>query len=261
MIGLNGKSYSLPLGMVFKKYHCAKCGTTLERERTHRVVTKDDQDYYQYHSYGKFPRRDYDVYDYRFKCPGCGARISFDEQRIIERIQKKQGHMVLSSSEIKNEYEEEKTSNHKLVLLKCILLPLVFAAIIFAILCVSNPDRNPEDFLPMAAVAAVVTAIGGFVRHKGTDGTGFKYSHSFEKEALLKKLHTYSTHNRSNIAAANKCYCFHCKAVMKSREILRFADDGQTAICPKCGIDSILPDSIDEPLDTKIIAEMHEYWF
>ena len=73
--------------MVFKKYHCAKCGTKLKNEKTHRVVTKDDRDYYQYHDLGTFPHRDYDVYEYRFACPKCGARVSFDEQRIIAGIQ------------------------------------------------------------------------------------------------------------------------------------------------------------------------------
>ena len=85
---MRGKSYSVPGGMMFKKYYCAKCGTKLEKERTHRVVTKNDRDYYRYHKRGRFPQPDYDVYDYRFQCPGCDSRISFDEQRIIEKIQK-----------------------------------------------------------------------------------------------------------------------------------------------------------------------------
>ena len=42
---MKGKSYSIPFGMVFKKYYCSKCGTKLEKEKTHRVVTKNDKDY------------------------------------------------------------------------------------------------------------------------------------------------------------------------------------------------------------------------
>ena len=44
-------------------------------------------------------------------------------------------------------------------------------------------------------------------------------------------------------------------------EIERYIDDGQTALCPKCGIDAIIPDSIEESVDENIIAEMNEYWF
>mgnify|MGYP003300577526 CR=1 FL=1 len=130
---MKGKSYSIPAGMVFKKYYCSHCGAKLVKSKTHRVVSKDDKDYYRYHNYGTFPRRDYDVYDYRFKCPDCGARISYDEQCIIERIQKKQGHTVLSSSEIKSNYSKDKKGNHKRVLLKSILIPIVFVLIAFSV--------------------------------------------------------------------------------------------------------------------------------
>lgn len=264
MISLNGKSYSLPFGMVFKKYHCAKCGAKLEKERTHRVVTKDDKDYYRYHNYGTFPRQDYDVYDYRFKCPDCGARISYDEQCIIERIQKKQGHMVLSSSEIKSNYSEDKEGNHKRVLLKSILIPVVFVLIAFALFCISNSDKSTKDLMSTAIfflIFAAVMVVGAIRRYKGNYRMKFKYSYPYEKEAQLKKLHTYSSHNRNLIAVANKCYCFYCKAIIESREIKDYADNGQTAICPKCGINSIIPDSIEEGVDEKTIAEMNEYWF
>ena len=65
---MKGKSWSIPVGMVFKKYYCSKCGGKLVKSKTHRVVTKDDKDYYQYHDVGTYPRYDYDVYSYEFKC-------------------------------------------------------------------------------------------------------------------------------------------------------------------------------------------------
>ncbi len=111
---MKGKSYSIPLGMVFKKYYCSKCGTKLEKEKTHRVVTKDDKDYYQYHEYGMFPLHDYDVYSYQFKCPSCEERISFDEQCIIERIQKKCSRFVLSPAEIKENYIACRKENNRM---------------------------------------------------------------------------------------------------------------------------------------------------
>lgn len=77
----------------------------------------------------------------------------------------------------------------------------------------------------------------------------------------LQKLHTYCTRNRNLILSANKCYCFYCKAAFDSREIESYVDNGQTALCPRCDIDAVLPDSIPDSLDEKIIARMHEYWF
>lgn len=85
---MKGKSWSMPFGMVFKKYYCSHCGTKLIKSRTHRIVTKNDKDYYQYHEVGNFPRLDYDVYGYEFKCVKCNKKISYKEQCIIERIQK-----------------------------------------------------------------------------------------------------------------------------------------------------------------------------
>jgi predicted RNA-binding Zn-ribbon protein involved in translation (DUF1610 family) len=168
---MNEKSYSLPLGMIFQKYHCAKCGATLEKERTHRVVTKDDPDYYRYHSFGKFPRRDCDVYEHQFKCPDCGASISFDEQCIIKGIQKQQGHTVLSSSEIKSHYAESQKRHRKQVLLQCILLPIVYALLVFGIYYIANPDRPTKDLWSVGlflVIAAVVMAVRSIIYRKKT---------------------------------------------------------------------------------------------
>ena len=85
--------------------------------------------------------------------------------------------------------------------------------------------------------------------------------YDYEKESLLKKLHTYSTHNKELIDVSERCYCFYCEKVFDKNEIESFADNGKTAICPHCGIDSVLPDSIDEDIDEKIISEMNKYWF
>lgn len=83
---MNGKSWSIPFGMVFKKYYCSKCGEKLVKEKTHRVVTKDDLDYYQYHEKDMYPRSPVDVYSYRFRCNNCHKAITFNEQCILEII-------------------------------------------------------------------------------------------------------------------------------------------------------------------------------
>ena len=44
-------------------------------------------------------------------------------------------------------------------------------------------------------------------------------------------------------------------------EVEEYIDNGQTALCPRCQIDAIIPDSIEESVDENIIAEMNEYWF
>lgn len=261
---MSAVSYSLPLAMSIKKFYCAQCGAKLEKEQTHRFVTKDDIDYYRYQDYNTFPRRDYDVYDYRFMCPGCGKRITFDEQRIVRRIQKKQGRIILSSDEIASHYAQGKKAIQKEVLLKSMLLPFLFALISCVFFCIHQTGKSKEDFM-YAALFSLVTAgvlmVFAIRRYKGSGRMRAEKSYPYEKEAQLKKLHTYSVHNKDRIAVADKCYCFFCKTVMDHREIMDFGEDGQTAKCPQCGLSSILPDSIEEPLDEKVIAEMHKYWF
>ena len=261
---MNGVSFSFPLKMMLKRYHCSKCGTKLKRERTHRIVTKEDRDYFRYHKRGSFPRRNYDIYNYRFWCPACGARIAYDEQCILSRIQKSLGHPILSPSQIKNHYQQHKKVNHKTVLLWRILLPVVFSVIAIVLLCISNSDGNTGSLTTPAiffSIVATVSAVRAIMRYKGSDQILSGDCYSYEKEAQLKKLHAYSSHNKDLVAVSGKCYCFHCKAVVSSYLITDYADNGQTALCPKCGIASILPDAIEEVTNKNIIAEMNEYWF
>lgn len=261
---MKAKSYCIPFGMVFKKYYCSKCGARLEKERTHRVVTKNDKDYYRYHDYGQFPRYDYDVYGHRWKCPSCGRRISFDEQCIIERIQKKCGQSVLSPIDIKEFYVECKAENAKRVLWRNICVSVV-ACLVFALLFrFVNSDQTPRDFLGtfvLFTVVATASVIAALKRHKGNYKLKHNYTYSYEKESQLKKLHAYSSHNKELIEKANKCYCFYCKSSMEKSDIKCYIDNGQTALCPKCQIDAIVPDSIEDAVDEQIISEMNEYWF
>jgi hypothetical protein len=46
----------------------------------------------------------------------------------------------------------------------------------------------------------------------------------------------------------------------RSSEIAEWIDDGQTALCPRCGIDSVLP-VIDGKPDVVLLWAMHRYWF
>ena len=259
---MNGKSYSIHAGMLFKKYYCAKCGTKLEKEKTHRVVTPDDADYFEYQDYNKFPRRDYDVYDYRFKCPYCQTSISYEEQCIVSKIQKEQGSRILAASQIKSGYSESKKKNKIRALITNLAVPLVFFLIVVGFYYL-RPDqfRNKPELLMAVGLITFISIVRSVLRFYGIGLSRKNRTYSYDQKMQLQKLHTYCSHNRNNIMLADKCYCFHCKMAMDHEEIVDYIDNGQTALCPKCGIDAIIPDSIDESLDDEIIAQMHEYWF
>ena len=73
----------------------------------------------------------------------------------------------------------------------------------------------------------------------------------------LKKLHKGSIYNLGAIEIAHRCGCFYCLQTFAPSEIIKWVDKGQTALCPKCGIDSVLP-SVTDP---SILAVMELYWF
>ena len=57
------------------------------------------------------------------------------------------------------------------------------------------------------------------------------------------------------------CYCFYCKSIIDSSEIKDYIDNGQTALCPECDMDAIIPDGIEEEIKEEIIEDMNQYWF
>jgi len=79
--------------------------------------------------------------------------------------------------------------------------------------------------------------------------------------------HKHSASHRSEILASSTCGCFYCletfppAAIVEWVDELEPGDEGQTAICPKCGIDSVLGDKSGYPLNLDFLKQMHSVWF
>ena len=90
-------------------------------------------------------------------------------------------------------------------------------------------------------------------------------------QALLKEVHHYCAGHRHMIERAASCGCFYCGAIFEAKEVALWCDDpeqgvsetaGTTAICPRCGIDSVLPDNIPGvTLNPELLEAMREHWF
>ncbi len=73
-----------------------------------------------------------------------------------------------------------------------------------------------------------------------------------------KEATTYSIHNRINIENDTKCGCYFCMRVCEGKEIDEWCDEkNDTALCPHCSIDSLLP-GVE---DVKFLEEAHEIFF
>ena len=76
------------------------------------------------------------------------------------------------------------------------------------------------------------------------------------------KAHRFATDNRRLIESSTVCGCFYCKEIYPASEVTRYLSEGSgTAFCPKCGIDSVLPDKSGLPITEEFLSSMHEEWF
>lgn len=90
------------------------------------------------------------------------------------------------------------------------------------------------------------------------NNTPQKYSTNF-----ILNAHKKSSSHKNEIQLGNLCGCFYCKQTFLPEEISEWIKEikgGETAICPKCGIDSVL--SSELPItDIVFLNEMYKYWF
>lgn len=79
---------------------------------------------------------------------------------------------------------------------------------------------------------------------------------------ILERAHNISG-NSMKIIAKNRnqeCACFHCKAIFSAEEcILELKDNSAT--CPYCHMDTLLPEDAGFPLTESFISQMHNRYF
>ena len=76
----------------------------------------------------------------------------------------------------------------------------------------------------------------------------------------LQAVYEHSRLNRRFMTPGGSCRCFHCLLGVAAEQIGQWIDDGQTALCPHCGIDSVLSNAIDALSDT-LIQQLHAAYF
>ena len=75
------------------------------------------------------------------------------------------------------------------------------------------------------------------------------------------KAHQYSSNNIKILQNDNKCGCFYCLKIFSPKEIKEYLENEGTAICPYCGIDSIIGESSGYPITKYFLEAMYHYWF
>lgn len=81
----------------------------------------------------------------------------------------------------------------------------------------------------------------------------------------FERAHKYSSNHREQLLASEVCGCFFCRSTFSPAEIEEWVDevDGieTTALCPRCGIDSVIGSASGIELSPDFLAGMHRVWF
>jgi hypothetical protein len=88
--------------------------------------------------------------------------------------------------------------------------------------------------------------------------------------------HRHTADNRAEIEASTLCGCYYCVQTFPPSEIVAWGgldassfDDpdadaagaGGTALCPRCGSESVIGDRSGYPITAPFLTRMHEAWF
>lgn len=81
------------------------------------------------------------------------------------------------------------------------------------------------------------------------------------------EAHKYSNSHMTELKKDRLCGCFYCMEIFSPLKIKEWivqpnsCDSGGTAICPFCGMDSVIGESSGYPITKEFLAKMNKYWF
>lgn len=86
-----------------------------------------------------------------------------------------------------------------------------------------------------------------------------------------ESIHKFCTRNRDLLARSSRAGCFYCEVIFDPSEIKDWIDgrqvesgrleNGVTALCPRCGIDAVLPGAAPIVLDGALLADMRHHFY
>jgi len=81
-------------------------------------------------------------------------------------------------------------------------------------------------------------------------------------EQYIVEAHKYSSRHKKLVEESSICSCFYCLTIYPTGDIKEWVPNEDTAICPHCGIDSVLPSNSGLPVtEPDFLRQMHKHWF
>lgn len=80
---------------------------------------------------------------------------------------------------------------------------------------------------------------------------------------MLDAAHRHSSNHRTELNLSELCACFFCRQTFSAADVEEWVeDDTGTALCPKCGIDSVLGSASGYPIhEDSFLKAMNRRWF
>ena len=88
-------------------------------------------------------------------------------------------------------------------------------------------------------------------------------------EIDFENIHSKCGWHEKAILKSKICGCFYCLSIFPSNEIQEWLEEpedcprgpGKTALCPKCGIDAVLPGNIEHEITKEFLKVLHKEYF
>jgi len=78
---------------------------------------------------------------------------------------------------------------------------------------------------------------------------------------VMADAHKHASKHRVEVEQSGRCGCFFCFKTFPPSLITAWVDSNQTALCPSCGVDSVIGSDSAHRLDDAFLRKMHQQYF
>lgn len=76
-----------------------------------------------------------------------------------------------------------------------------------------------------------------------------------------RQLPLFSMRNKNLQSISNNAGCYYCCKIFESKSVINYTDEGETALCPHCGIDAVIFDCTNFQMNVENLQKAKKYWF
>ncbi|WP_034536353.1 hypothetical protein [Carnobacterium inhibens] len=79
----------------------------------------------------------------------------------------------------------------------------------------------------------------------------------FNADKIIKQAYK----NKDSIVKSDCCGCYNCTKLFTPNKVEEYVDNGQTAICPYCGMDSVIGTNMGYNITTNFLKQLKKEIF